>query len=105
MSSMSNQSAPNQRVLSVLRAPRISEKSAKLAEHNQYVFEVAPDATKSDVKSAVERLFDVDVKSVNMVNIKGKLKLFRFRPGRKANVRKAYVRLAEGQSIDVAAKA
>ncbi|HEY3520866.1 MAG TPA: 50S ribosomal protein L23 [Rhodanobacteraceae bacterium] len=102
---MSNQSAPNQRVLSVLRAPRISEKSAKLAEHNQYVFEVAPDATKSDVKSAVERLFDVDVKSVNMVNIKGKLKLFRFRPGRKANVRKAYVRLAEGQSIDVAAKA
>ena len=102
---MSDQQAPNRRVLSVLRAPRISEKSAKLAEHNQYVFEVAVDATKSDVKSAVEQLFDVNVKSVNMVNIKGKLKLFRFRPGRKANVRKAYVRLAEGQSIDVAAKA
>ncbi|MGH8211625.1 MAG: 50S ribosomal protein L23 [Rhodanobacteraceae bacterium] len=100
-----NQPVPTQRLLSVLRAPRISEKSAKLAEHNQYVFEVAADATKSDVKSAVEQLFDVDVKSVNMVNIKGKLKLFRFRPGRKANVRKAYVRLAEGQSIDVAAKA
>ena len=95
----------NERILSVLRAPRISEKSAKLAEYNQYVFEVAVDATKSDVKSAVEQLFDVNVKSVNMVNIKGKLKLFRFRPGRKANVRKAYVRLAEGQSIDVAAKA
>ncbi|MGH8164317.1 MAG: 50S ribosomal protein L23, partial [Rhodanobacteraceae bacterium] len=47
----------------------------------------------------------VDVRSVNMVNIKGKLKLFRFRAGRKADVRKAYVRLAEGQSIDVAAKA
>ncbi len=102
---MSNETDLNQRVLSVLRAPRISEKSAKLAEHNQYVFEVAVDATKSDVKSAVEQLFDVNVKSVNMVNIKGKLKLFRFRPGRKANVRKAYVRLAEGQSIDVAAKA
>ena len=100
-----NQPALNQRVLSVLRAPRISEKTARLAEHNQYVFEVASDATKSDVKSAIEQLFDVNVKSVNMVNIKGKLKLFRFRPGRKANVRKAYVRLAEGQSIDVTAKA
>ena len=95
----------NERLLSVVRAPRISEKSAKAAEHNQYVFEVAPDATKSDVKSAVEQLFDVSVLSVNVVNVKGKLKLFRFRAGRKASVRKAYVRLAEGQSIDVAAKA
>ena len=95
----------NERLLSVLRAPRVSEKSARLAEHNQYVFEVAPDATKSDVKSAVEKLFDVSVLSVNMVNVKGKLKLFRFRAGRKGGMRKAYVRLAEGQSIDVAAKA
>jgi len=95
----------NERILSVLRAPRISEKSAKLAEYNQYVFEVAPNATKSDVKAAVEQLFDVSVLSVNMANIKGKLKLFRFRAGRKADVRKAYVRLAEGQTIDVAAKA
>jgi large subunit ribosomal protein L23 len=95
----------NERILSVLRAPRISEKSARLAEHNQYVFEVAANATKSDVKAAVEQLFEVSVLSVNMANIKGKLKLFRFRAGRKANVRKAYVRLAEGQSIDVAAKA
>ena len=102
---MSNESALNERVLSVLRAPRISEKSARLAEHNQYVFEVAANATKSDVKAAVEQLFDVSVRSVNMANIKGKLKLFRFRAGRKADVRKAYVRLAEGQSIDVAAKA
>ena len=102
---MSNEPALNERVLSVLRAPRISEKSAKLAEHNQYVFEVAANATKSDVKAAVEQLFDVSVLSVNMANIKGKLKLFRFRAGRKADVRKAYVRLAEGQTIDVAAKA
>lgn len=99
------ESALNERVLSVLRAPRISEKSAKLAEHDQYVFEVAPTATKSDVKSAVEQLFDVSVRSVNVVNVKGKLKLFRFRAGRKADVRKAYVRLAAGQSIDVMAKA
>ena len=95
----------NERILSVLRAPHVSEKSARLGEHNQYVFEVAPSATKSDVKSAVEHLFAVNVHSVNIVNLKGKLKLFRFRPGRKAAVRKAYVRLAEGQSIDVTAKA
>lgn len=91
------------RILSVLHAPHVSEKSTRLSEHNQYVFTVAPDATKADVKSAVEKMFDVSVVSVNMANARGKLKMFRFRPGRKASVRKAYVRLAEGQSIDVAA--
>ena len=91
------------RILSALQAPHVSEKSTRLSEHNQYVFTVASDATKADVKSAVEKMFDVSVVSVNMANIKGKLKMFRFRPGRKANVRKAYVRLADGQSIDVAA--
>ena len=100
---MNGDLALNQRVLSVLRAPHVSEKSTRLYEHNQYVFAVAQDATKADVKSAVEKMFDVSVVSVNMANIKGKLKTFRFRPGRKANVRKAYVRLADGQSIDVAA--
>ena len=91
------------RILSVLHAPHVSEKSTRLSEHNQYVFTVAPEATKADVKSAVEKMFDVNVVSVNMANTKGKQKMFRFRPGRKASVRKAYVRLAEGQSIDVAA--
>lgn len=91
------------RILTVLHAPHISEKSTRVSEHNQYVFAVAPSATKSDVKSAVEKMFEVNVVSVNMANIKGKLKMFRFRPGRKAGVRKAYVRLADGQSIDVAA--
>lgn len=91
------------RILTVLHAPHISEKSTRVSEHNQYVFAVAPGATKADVKSAVEKMFDVNVVSVNTANIKGKLKMFRFRPGRKASVRKAYVRLADGQSIDVAA--
>jgi large subunit ribosomal protein L23 len=93
----------SERILSVLRAPHVSEKSTRLSEHNQYVFSVAPDATKADVKSAVEQMFDVNVVSVNMANIKGKLKMFRFKPGRKANVRKAYVRLADGQAIEAAA--
>ena len=91
----------NERILSVLRAPRISEKSAKLAEYNQYVFEVAPNATKSDVKAAVEQLFDVSVKAVNVVNVKGKSRSFRNRAGRRGDWRKAYVTLADGQSIDV----
>lgn len=95
----------SEKVLSVLRAPHISEKSARLAEVNQYVFEVAQDATKADVKAAVEELFSVKVEAVNVVNVKGKSKTFRFRAGRRDNWRKAYVRLAEGQSIDVMAKA
>ena len=61
--------------LSVIRAPRVSEKTARLQEvSNQYVFEVAKDATKSDVKSAVEKLFNVKVEAVNVANVKGKFK-------------------------------
>jgi large subunit ribosomal protein L23 len=95
----------NERVINVLRAPHVSEKSARLQEVNQYVFEVAPEATKADVKAAVEHLFEVKVEAVNLANVTGKSKMFRFRAGRRAGMRKAYVRLAEGQSIDVLAKA
>jgi large subunit ribosomal protein L23 len=94
----------NERLFSVLRAPHISEKSARLAEHNQYVFEVASDADKQVVKAAVEALFNVKVQSVNLVNVKGKVKSFRQRAGSRNGWRKAYVRLHEGQSIDVTAK-
>ena len=90
----------------VIRAPRVSEKTARLQEiSNQYVFEVATTATKADIKVAVEKLFDVKVEAVNVVNVKGKNKAFRFRMGRRPDWRKAYVKLAEGQSIDVMAKA
>ncbi|HWU53421.1 MAG: 50S ribosomal protein L23 [Lysobacterales bacterium 69-70] len=95
----------NERLLNVIRAPRISEKTARLAESNQYVFEVASTATKADVKAAIEQLFSVTVEAVNVVNAKGKTKTFRFRSGRRSDQRKAYVRLAAGQSIDVTAKA
>ena len=95
----------NERLLNVIRAPRISEKTARLAESNQYVFEVASTATKADVKAAIEQLFSVTVEAVNVVNAKGKTKTFRFRSGRRSDLRKAYVRLAEGQSIDVMAQA
>ena len=86
----------------VIRAPRVSEKTARLQEvSNQYVFEIAKTATKADVKAAVKQIFDVKVEAVNVVNVKGKSKSFKFRQGRRGDWRKAYVKLAEGQSIDV----
>jgi large subunit ribosomal protein L23 len=94
------------KLYNVIRAPRVSEKTARVQEvSNQYVFEVATDATKADIKVAVEKLFDVKVEAVNVVNVKGKTKSFKFREGRRNDWRKAYVTLAEGQSIDVMAKA
>lgn len=95
----------SENILSVLRAPHVSEKAARVQElSNQYVFEVSKVATKADVKAAVESLFSVKVAAVNLVNVKGKTKTFRFRAGRRSDWRKAYVSLAEGQSIDVMAK-
>ena len=91
-----------EKIFSVLRAPRVSEKTARLQEvSNQYVFEIAKTATKADVKAAVEKIFDVKVQAVNVVNVKGKTKSFKFRQGRRGDWRKAYVTLADGQSIDV----
>jgi large subunit ribosomal protein L23 len=86
----------------VIRAPHVSEKTARLQEvSNQYVFEIAKTATKADVKAAVEQIFSVKVEAVNVVNVKGKSKSFKNRQGRRADWRKAYVTLADGQSIDV----
>ena len=94
------------KLYSIIRAPRVSEKTARLQEmSNQYVFEVATDATKADIKVAVEKIFDVKVDAVNVVNVKGKGKAFKNRTGRRGDWRKAYVKLADGQSIDVMAKA
>ena len=96
----------DEKIFSVLRAPRVSEKTARLQEvSNQYVFEVSTTATKADVKAAVEKLFDVKVEAVNVLNVKGKNKSFRNRAGSRGGWRKAYVRLADGQAIDVTAKA
>jgi large subunit ribosomal protein L23 len=96
----------NERIMQVLKAPHVSEKTARVQElTNQYVFEVDTGATKADVKAAVEQMFNVKVQSVTVVNVKGKAKGFKGRQGRRGNWRKAYVRLGEGQSIDLVAKA
>lgn len=90
-----------ERMYQVLLAPHISEKSTLAAEAaNQIVFRVATDATKVEIKQAVEGLFDVQVKQVSVANVKGKTKRTRFGLGRRSDWRKAYVRLAEGQDID-----
>jgi len=96
----------HERITQVLKAPHVSEKSARLSElSNQYVFEVTQDATKADVKAAVEKMFNVKVERVTVLNVKGKTKGFKGRQGVRGNWRKAYVRLSEGQSIDLVAKA
>ena len=91
----------NERKYQVLLAPVITEKATMGSEHNQVTFKVAPDATKPEIKAAVEGLFDVKVLGVNTLNTKGKVKRFRGRLGQRSGYKKAVVRLAEGQSIDV----
>jgi len=94
------------RLMQVLRAPVISEKATLLAEkHEQVIFEVAPDATKPEVKAAVELLFKVEVKSVNILVAKGKHKRFGRYMGRRKDVKKAYVCLKHGQEINFDAEA
>ena len=85
----------------VIVGPVITEKATMLSEHNKVVFKVAKTATKPQIKAAVEKLFDVKVKSVNTLVTKGKVKVFRGRLGQRADVKKAVVTLEEGHSIDV----
>ena len=85
---------------SIIRAPLITEKATSLSEKNQVVFRVAIDASKAEIKAAVEGLFGVKVLGVNTLVQKGKTKRFKGRPGVRSDVKKAFVRLAEGQSID-----
>lgn len=85
----------------IIRAPVVTEKSTRLGELNQVVFRVRDDATKPQIKAAVEALFQVKVTAVNTMNVKGKVKRFRGRPGQRSDVKKAIVTLAPGHSIDV----
>ncbi len=89
-----------ERVYEIIRYPHISEKTARLqADSNQYVFEVRRDATKQEIKRAVETLFSVHVESVQVSNMKGKVKSFRFNIGRQNDWKKAYVRIRAGEVI------
>ena len=91
-----------ERLMQVILAPVVSEKSTLVADkHQQVVFKVTSDATKPEVKAAVELLFNVKVDGVQMLNVKGKVKRFRGTVGKRDDVKKAIVTLAEGQKIDV----
>lgn len=86
----------------VLLSPRVTEKTTRVGEQgNQYVFKVARTASKTDIRAAVEALFEVQVESVRVINVKGKDKTFKLRPGRRNDWKKAYVRVREGQVIDL----
>lgn len=85
----------------IILAPVITEKATRVSEYNQVSFKVAGDATKPQIKAAVEKLFNVKVTAVNTLVVKGKKKLFRGRPGQRSDYKKAVVTLAPGQKIDV----
>jgi large subunit ribosomal protein L23 len=92
-----------QRLMKILVAPIVSEKSTMIADKNEQVaFKVVPDATKHEIKAAVELLFKVEVESVQVLNAKGKVKRFGRSSGRRSDVRKAYVCLKPGQEINFA---
>jgi large subunit ribosomal protein L23 len=90
-----------ERLMTVLIQPHVSEKAATVAEKaNQYVFRVRDDASKSEVRDAVELMFEVKVEGVNLLNRPGKTRRFKNVAGRRNGYKKAYVRLVSGQSID-----
>ena len=89
------------RMYEVIRSPLITEKTTNGSEHGQVTFRVATDATKPEIKQAIEGLFKVKVKAINTVTVKGKKKVFRGRPGVRSDWKKAIVSLVEGHKIDV----
>ena len=92
---------PTAKHYDTILAPVITEKATILSEQNKVVFRVAGDASKDEIAAAVEALFKVNVTKVNTINVKGKTKRFRGIMGKRSDVKKAIVTLAEGQSIDI----
>lgn len=89
-----------ERLMRVIIAPHVSEKSTGQIEKRQYVFRVLPNARKPEIKKAIETLFNVKVDEVQTVNVRGKSKTFRGARGQRSNWKKAYVKLSEGHEID-----
>ena len=87
----------------IIQKPIVTEKATKLSEFNKVVFEVAYKSNKNEIKGAVEKLFSVKVKSVNIINIKGKIKRFKGVLGKRNDIKKAVITLEEGNTIDISA--
>jgi large subunit ribosomal protein L23 len=92
---------PKERWYDVILGPVVTEKSTQGSEHNQITFKVRKDATKPQIKEAVEGLFEVKVKKVNTIVVKGKTKNWKGRPGKRSDSKKATISLNEGERIDV----
>ena len=92
--------AHQERLLTVIRGPHVSEKSHRVAEFNQVVLKVRTDATKKEIRQAVELLFEVKVEGVTVVNVNGKTKRFGQSRGRRNDWKKAYVSLADGSQVE-----
>ncbi len=92
-----------ERAYTIISAPHVTEKATLLTQDGSYVFRTSIDATKPEIKSAIEQIFKVKVESVNTLVAKGKTKRFRGRPGQRSDFKKAIVRLAQGQTIDLGA--
>ena len=87
----------------IIRKPIVTEKATKLSEFNKVVFEVASKSNKNEIKGAIEKLFSVKVKSVNIINTKGKVKRFKGVLGKRIDIKKAVITLVEGNTIDISA--
>ena len=92
-------SISNERTFEVIRSPLVSEKATFVSQFNYYVFKVSNDSSKLEIKQAVQNLFKVEVKSVNTLIQKGKQKRFRGKIGKRSAIKKAFVKLADGQTI------
>ncbi len=91
----------DEKLAKVLLAPRVTEKSTAAADqHRQFVFKVVRDASKPEIRQAVEKMFEVEVESVQVLNVPGKNKMFRRAPGKRSDWKKAYVKLKPGFDID-----
>ena len=101
MAKKPSNAAIDNRHYDVVLAPHITEKSTMLSEHDAVVFKVASDATKPEIKAAVEALFNVSVTNVNTMVTKGKTKKWKGQPYKRSDAKKAIVTLAAGQSIDI----
>lgn len=93
------------RLYDVIERPVVTEKTTVMSEQNKIVFKVNANADKAQIKAAVEQIFGVKVVKVNTINIEGKTKRFRGKPGKRSDLRKAVVTLAAGESVDIAAGA
>lgn len=98
-----NRKISTERAYSIVKRPIISEKSTIVSQFGQYVFELQADATKFEIKQAIEMIFKVNVDAVNTLNRKGKQKRFRGRQGQRQNQKRAYVTLKKGQTLDIGA--